>query len=120
MFYTPEQLKLSNAEKNRICEELWKDREDVSTCPDCAVKPGKVHTEGCDVDKCVTCGVQMLMHAISTCKKPVSSVWSGLWPGVKECYEQKLICFDTVTNQWCFDLNTLASLNVKRIKKIKV
>jgi hypothetical protein len=28
-----------------------------------------------------------------------------MWPGVQECYDKKLVCFDTATSSVCFDLN---------------
>jgi hypothetical protein len=103
MFISPIKMGLSQTEIDRIVEILYKEREAGSTCPDCGVKPGELHQPGCDVEICENCGVQMLQ---CECENPINSTWSGLWPGIKECYEQKLICWDTATSQWCFDLNT--------------
>lgn len=33
-------------------------------------------------------------------------IWTGLWPGIKECYEQKLIAYGSGGEGWVFDLNT--------------
>lgn len=107
MFYTPEQKGLSSKEIDEICENLWKkELENSGNCHDCGVKPGDKHDEGCDVARCTSCGGQRLG---CDCEDGVgeTDVWTGLWPGVKECYEQKLICFDACNgiNKWCFDLN---------------
>lgn len=111
MFKTPKQMGLSQQEVDKICEDLWKDREEVSDCPDCGAKPGKKHRMGCDVARCSICGYQLLS---CDCKKGKPDTWTGIWPGIKECYEQKLICYDTCTHPitgkelgWCFDLNSL-------------
>ena len=105
MFYTPEQMGITPKEVDEICEKLWADRLKYgSTCPDCGADPREKHIEGCDVARCTSCGGQRLS---CDCEDGESEVWSGLWPGVKECYEQKLICYDTAMglNHWCFDLN---------------
>lgn len=110
MFYSPEQKGLTQEQINDICEELWKkELEDAeSSCHDCGVKPGEQHLEGCDVARCTSCDGQRLS---CDCEGGETDVWTGTWPGVKECYEQKLICFDTCMNlnKWRFDLNTLFS-----------
>jgi hypothetical protein len=31
-----------------------------------------------------------------------------MWPGVQEAYDHKLVCFDDIFGQVCFDLNTVA------------
>ncbi len=69
-------------------------------CPDCAVKPGQPHEKGCDVARCVCCGMQALMHGYAgdhegppfcgVANKPIPTdqqVWTGVWPGVEECQE---------------------------------
>ena len=40
-------------------------------------------------------------------------VWSGIWPGIKECYEQKLIAYGSGGEGWVFDLNTYYSNKLK-------
>lgn len=107
MFYTPEQMGILPKKVNEIVEQLWKE-EHVRNCPDCAVEPNTQHNTFCDVAICINCGQQALC---CDCEHAEYDVWTGIWPGIKECYEQKLICFDSMTNQWRFDLNTLAVNN---------
>jgi len=103
MFLTPEQENLTQEKIKEICEVLW-DKECETVCPDCGVKPGEQHDGYCDVARCTACGGQLLS---CECEDGKADVWSGLWPGVKECYERKLIAFDTISGKWCFDLNSL-------------
>lgn len=112
MFKTSKEMGLSQKEIDEIVERLLKERELLSDCPDCGVAPGKIHEGCCDVARCTKCGSQYIS---CDCEDPMPDVWSGLWPGLKECYEQKLICFDTCVWPdtknpigWCFDLNELA------------
>ena len=111
MFLTPEQKKISKEQVNEICENLWKERIETSdsTCPDCEVKPGEYHLDGCDVALCSCCGEQRLQCG---CEEG-NTTWDGILPGIKECYEQKLICYDESFKQWRFDLNMLARKNFK-------
>jgi len=106
MFLTPEQKGLNQQQIDEICERLWKEEQGRSTkeCHDCGAKPGEKHLDGCDVARCKSCGGQRLS---CDCENPGEDVWTGVWPGIKECYEQKLICFDTCMglDRWCFDLN---------------
>ena len=115
MFLTAEELKLSQNEIDRIVEELWEERFHPSgdnSCHDCGVDPGEVHEMGCDVAHCLNCGSQTIFA--DCCEEPLNGQWSGIWPGVDECYKKKYICFDVyrLTSEeyigWCFDLNRLA------------
>lgn len=90
-----------------LMEEVKK--SSTRACPDCAVPVGKPHLEGCDVARCHACGGQRLS---CDCEESEDDIWTGFWPGIKECYEQKLVCFDTATCSIRFDLNEEA---VKRI-----
>ena len=108
-WHTSKDLELSEEEVNRIVEKLWKEELQSLTksCYDCGVKPGEPHIPGCDVARCTECGMQEL-----SCEHEAPmEVWTGLWPGVKECYEQKLICWSNPERiggtGWTFDLNTL-------------
>lgn len=55
----------------------------MSKCPDCGVKPDKMHYPNCGVARCPECGRQMLSCGCEW--RP--SFWSGEWPGVMECRE---------------------------------
>ena len=115
-FFTPEDKNLSVQDIDRIVEELWAE-EQKRTCPDCCVKPGEKHRENCDVAQCTVCGMQALQceeHADAEVE-----IWTGIWPGIKECHEKKWICFDTAMdrNQWCFDLNREAVDRQRRMNK---
>lgn len=109
MFKTPKQLGISDVDINKICEELWSDRKELTSCPDCGVEPGETHDDNCDVAYCLNCGEQSLQ---CDCGDTQNDTWTGIWPGIKECYEQKLICFDDCKLPdgsligWRFDLNT--------------
>ena len=79
---------------------------------------GSKHDDNCDVARCTKCGGQRLS---CDCKNGDgdSDIWSGLWPGVMECYKNKLICYDTCRYPdngkelgWCFDLNKWALMNM--------
>ncbi|MFC5148970.1 hypothetical protein [Streptomyces aureoversilis] len=56
-----------------------------SDCPDCGVRPGQLHHDGCDVARCATTGQQRAGcgHSGSTC----ITRWTGHWPGDAECWE---------------------------------
>lgn len=55
----------------------------MTTCPDCAVKPGELHQPGCDIERCPACGGQRISCECRTRAKPVP--WTGVWPGTEEC-----------------------------------
>jgi hypothetical protein len=100
MFIKPENL--TTEQINEICEKLWKEELlHYSDCPDCGVNPNQQHLNNCDVARCTICGRQKLG---CDCEKGENDIWEGIWPGIKKCYENKLICFDTVTLQWMFNL----------------
>lgn len=60
-------------------------KEDIQDCPDCAVKPGQVHSKHCDVQRCSVCGTQYLS---CDCEghDPLFARWTGFWPGAVEAY----------------------------------
>jgi len=106
MYKTPKELGLSQQEIDRIAEDLWLDVKQTS-CPDCGVKVHQTHLRGCDIERCTKCGTQRI-SCLCKVKGKNREVWSGIFPGVKECYEQKLICI-VGDNQWTFDLNSYYS-----------
>ena len=110
MFISTEKLGLSQEKIDIIVERLWKEREPITNCPDCEVAPGEIHNDNCDISHCLNCGDQTIFE--DCCDNVQHDVWTGIWPGLKECYEQKLICYDTclypdtnIEMGWCFDLN---------------
>ena len=101
-----QKVNLSQTQINEICEKLYKkELSNIHNCPDCGVEPNQQHLDGCDVARCSICGGQLLS---CNCENKQPDIWTGLWPGVKECYEKKLICFDTKNQEYRFDLNELA------------
>lgn len=56
-----------------------------TTCPDCAVSPGELHLDRCDVARCAITGYQRLgcTHYGTAC----NTRWTGEWPGSAECIE---------------------------------
>ena len=103
---TPEEMGLTTEQINDICEKLWIGST-LRNCNDCGAEPGERHMRDCDVARCTECEGQRLSCG---CKKGNEDVWTGVWPGYKECYEQKLITTcDTLKGEWMFDLNTLYS-----------
>lgn len=110
MFHTPKEKGLTIKQVYEICERLLNEAKERSgKCPDCGVKPEHQHKEGCDVAVCTSCKGQRLA---CDCKNGEPDMWTGLWPGTKECYEKKLICFvdHMGSGEWMFDLNTLAKI----------
>lgn len=108
MYKTPSELGLSHQEINRISEELWikyTKGHETRQCPDCGVMPGNEHKDGCDIARCLICGGQKLG---CDCISNNTDVWTGIYPGIRECYNQKLIC-QYGDNEWTFDLNSYYS-----------
>lgn len=63
----------------------------MDLCHDCDAAPGEAHEDMCDVARCLHCGEQRLMHALTGegCgwKRWGQDVWTGEWPGSAECRE---------------------------------
>jgi len=61
----------------------------LPNCPDCAVPPGTLHEDDCDVARCANTGTQRLQcdcdedEGDDDCR----TVWTGTWPGEAECVE---------------------------------
>jgi hypothetical protein len=67
--------------------------EEKPNCGDCGVKPGMQHWGGCDVARCLWTGMQRLackwfgLDPLLTEHDCGADVWTGEWPGDKECRE---------------------------------
>lgn len=49
-------------------------------CPDCGVDVGKLHKDGCDVEKCPICGFQYFSCDCPDSADSERQVWAGEWP----------------------------------------
>ena len=103
---TPKEMGLTEGQITDIVNRLWSEETSNATrpCDDCGVASGEPHEDGCDVARCQTCGGQALSCG---CEDTGEDIWTGLWPGVKECYELRLIAYG---HEWVFDLDTLADI----------
>ncbi len=73
---------MDNATKR--AKKLLLDKVDkLSDCHDCAAKPGEIHMDGCDTERCSVCGGQRLQCGCKGHDKAFAR-WTGLWPGSAE------------------------------------
>lgn len=61
----------------------------MKNCPDCNVKPGEIHLDWCDVERCPRCGGQFIS---CDCSQEEADEfprlpWTGEWPGIAACVE---------------------------------
>ena len=56
---------------------------ELTDCHDCGAKPGEIHKDGCDVERCSVCGGQRLQCSCKNHDKAFAR-WTGIWPGDAE------------------------------------
>ena len=97
-----------------MLDNLWGEEQKNAgkPCHDCGVTVGGKHQGGCDVARCLATGAQRLSCGCGGCGE---DVWTGLWPGIKECYEERFVCFDGATGHVGFDLNRWSLVSQKRL-----
>ena len=57
--------------------------KDLPACPDCGVRAGQPHNDGCDVEICSVCGDQRMCCDCDGHDKYFAK-WTGIWPGRAE------------------------------------
>lgn len=56
----------------------------LRNCGDCNAKPGEIHLDNCDVERCSVCGHQKYSCDCAGHDKSFAR-WTGFWPGAVEC-----------------------------------
>lgn len=72
-----------------MTNEVPNKRMNIELCHDCGVKPGGLHMDDCDVERCPACGWQLLSCECldDEISKYPRLPWTGESPGVAECRE---------------------------------
>jgi hypothetical protein len=55
----------------------------LTNCHDCGARPGEVHLDGCDVERCSVCGGQRIGCGCRGHDRRFAR-WTGIWPGLAE------------------------------------
>jgi hypothetical protein len=56
---------------------------ELRNCHDCGAKPGEMHGDGCDTERCSVCGGQYIGCGCEGHDKTFAR-WTGIWPGKAE------------------------------------
>ena len=88
MGYFGSKLNIGSAESKMLIlfiSEWLKNRKipELQLCHDCGAKPGEIHSENCDVERCSVCGGQRLSCECEGHDKAFAR-WTGIWPGYAE------------------------------------
>ena len=89
----PEAIQLLGQLHDAGLDVTLKEKENVKSiivpdaCPDCAVDPGELHDDGCDVARCTVCGFQRISCDHEDTDVGWGQVWTGQWPGDVEVAE---------------------------------
>jgi len=78
----------------------------LTNCHDCGAKPGQIHKDGCDTERCSVCGGQRLQCDSKGHDKAFAR-WTGIWAGAAEA------------DYLGIDLNTFAEKGYNEIFFIK-
>ncbi len=62
-------------------------KKKLKNCPQCGVKPGHVHVDGCEIERCSICGLQRISCYCEGNHDRAFARWVGFWPGVLEAKE---------------------------------
>jgi hypothetical protein len=81
--------KVVDEQGNTLIYEKTDRFDKLDRCPDCGVDAGRVHSSGCDVERCSVCGSQWI-SCMCRGHDPQFARWTGFWPGDLECKALKI------------------------------